>query len=250
MHYFFKEGPALTAGRIIELDPPDLNHAYRVLRLRKNSAVAVADGRGSAFKGTVESIGPEAAHVRLDEPLSAAESPRQIVLLQGLARGEKMDLIIRQAAELGVARIIPVFTERSIPRFGKSREAGRLKRWRSIIRAAAAQCRRAVLPGVAPVHDFEQVPALLEGQRAVVPWEEERELGLESLLKQPLPEKEAVFIFIGPEGGFSMREIAALTAAGARTVHLGPRILRTETAAAVTIGLIQAAWGDLGVGSR
>lgn len=250
MHYFFKEEPALAAGRVIELDPADLNHAHRVLRLRENSAVAIADGRGSAFKGMVESIGPEAAFIRLGEPLPAAESPRRIVLLQGLAKGEKMDLVIRQAAELGVQRIVPVFTERSIPRFGKSREAGRMKRWRSLVRAAAAQCRRAVLPEVAPVHDFDRALALLDGQRAVVPWEEEKERGLASLLKQPLAGKEAAFIFIGPEGGFSMREIASLTAAGAFTVHLGPRILRAETAAAVTVGLIQAAWGDLGVGSR
>ncbi|HOA35045.1 MAG TPA: 16S rRNA (uracil(1498)-N(3))-methyltransferase [Bacillota bacterium] len=250
MHYFFKEGSSLAAGRLIELDPDDLNHAYRVLRLRENSVVAVADGRGAAFKGIIESIGQQAAFIRLGDPLPAAESPLRIVLLQGLAKGEKMDLIIRQATELGVQRIVPIVTERSIPRLDESREANRLKRWRKVARAAAAQCRRAFLPEVFPVHDFNGALSLLEGREALVPWEEEKECGLESLLKQPLPAKEAVYIFIGPEGGFGMREIEALTAAGARTFHLGPRILRTETAAAVTVGLIQAAWGDLGVGSR
>lgn len=159
-----------------------------------------------------------------------------------------MDLIIRQAVELGVTQIVPVLTERSIPRFDQQREAGRQKRWRSLVRAAAAQCRRAVLPRVAPVHEFAQALTLLEGQRTVVPWEEEKTMGLKELLKQPLAEKQAVFVFIGPEGGFSRQEIAGLDGAGACTVHLGPRILRTETAAAVTVGLVQAVWGDLGVG--
>lgn len=249
MHFFFKEGQALGAGRIIELDPADLNHAYRVLRLRKNSVVAVADGRGSAYRGTVEAIGPEAALVRLDEPLPPSESHRRIVLLQGLAKGEKMDLIIRQSVELGVWRVIPVATERSIPRFDKLREAGRLNRWRSVIRAAAAQCRRSLLPEIGAVHDFDEALALLEGQKAVAPWEEERNFGLDQLFEQLPAEEEAVFIFIGPEGGFSIQEAGRLAAAGVRTVHLGPRILRTETAAAVTIALVQAAWGDLGVGS-
>ncbi len=250
MHYFFKEGQALVSGRTIELDPVDVNHAHRVLRLGKNSRVAIADGKGSAFSGTVLSIGPGKVLIRLEKALPAAESPRPIVLLQGLAKGEKMDYIIRQATELGVVSIVPVFTERSIPRFSESREAGRLKRWRSVIRSAAAQCRRSLLPEITSMHDFSGALALLRGQKALIPWEGEKELGLNELLRQSPQEKEAVFLFIGPEGGFSMVEVAELTAAGARTVHLGPRILRTETAAAVTIALIQAAWGDLGVGRR
>ncbi len=250
MHYFFKEGAALAAGLVVELDRADLNHAYRVLRLRKYSIVALADGRGSAFRGTVESISPEEVVVRLEEPLPPAESPRQLILLQALAKGEKMDLIIRQAVELGVRRIAPVFTERSIPRFDRSRETGRLKRWRSLVRAAAAQCRRALIPEVDPPRGFAEALELLEGRTALVPWEGEKGQGLAELLRQPLPREKAVFLFIGPEGGFSGGEIAALTGAGARTLHLGPRILRTETAAAAVLGLIQAAWGDLGVGSR
>jgi len=250
MRYFFKEGAALAAGRVIELDPADLNHAYRVLRLRKGSTVVIANGRDAAFQGTVEEIGPGRGLVRLNgPPLPTAESPRQIILLQGLAKGEKMDQIIRQAVELGVQQIIPVVTERSIARFSESREAGRLQRWRNLVRAAAKQCRRAALPDLSSVHDFNRALDLLSGRTTVVPWEGEKKFGLARLLKQPLGEREAVFLFIGPEGGFSPQEIAALTAAGARTVHLGPRILRTETAAAVTIALIQAAWGDLGVSS-
>ena len=97
-----------------------------------------------------------------------------------------------------------------------------------------------------PVHDFEQALELVGGATALVPWEEERGLSLGSLLQLPGPEDGALLLFIGPEGGFSAAEAKALTAAGARTVHLGPRILRTETAAAAVLALVQAAWGDLG----
>lgn len=248
MRYFFKEGAVLTAGEVIALEPEELNHACRVLRLRKGDEVVIADGKGSAYRGVVEVLGPERGLVRLTgSPLPAAESPRRIVLLQGLARGEKMDQIVRQAVELGVQQITPVVTERSVPRFSKSREEGRLRRWRSLVRAAAKQCRRAVLPEVTPVLEFDRALELLRGRTAVVPWEGEKERGLDRLLEQLPEEKEAVFLFIGPEGGFSEAEMAVLIGAGVCPIHLGPRILRTETAAAVTVALVQAAWGDLGV---
>ena len=250
MRYFFKERASLAAGKIIELDPADLKHAYTVLRLRKGSTVVIADGLKGAMQGTVEEIGPHKALIRLTGPsLPAAESGRRLILLQGLARGEKMDLIIRQAVELGVQQIVPVVTERSIPRYKRPQEERRLERWHNLVRAAAKQCRRAALAGVAPISEFKDALELLRGRQAIVPWEGEQERSLEQLLKRPPEEEEAVFLFIGPEGGFSPQEIKVLRGAGASTVHLGPRILRTETAAAAAIALVQSAWGDLG-GSR
>lgn len=246
MRYFFKEGAELAAGQVIALEPADLKHACRVLRLRKGSTVVIADGRGSALPGVVEEMGPEKGLIRLTgPPLPAAESPLQLVLMQALARGEKMDLIIRQAVELGVQQIVPVITGRSIPRFRRSQEEGRAERWRKLVRAAAKQCRRAALAKVSPVLEFAEALELLKEHTAIVPWEGERSLPLEQFLKRPPKKRGAVFLFIGPEGGFSPPEIAALIAAGAGTVHLGPRILRTETAAAAAIALVQAAWGDL-----
>jgi 16S rRNA (uracil1498-N3)-methyltransferase len=250
MHFFFREGFEPAPGREVELAPGDVLHAYRVLRLRQGSPVAVADGNGAVFQGVIVSIGPAAVRVRLSEPLAAAESPLKITLLQALAKGEKMDLVIRQAVELGATRIVPVVTERSIPRREPNREEGKLQRWRGIVRAAAAQCRRAVLPVVEPLHDFDRALCRVREQPTLVPWEEEKESSFKELFGQPFPGEGAVSVFIGPEGGFSRQEVQALAGAGARTVHLGPRILRTETAAAVTLALVQAAWGDLGVGLR
>ncbi len=246
MHYFFIESEVLEADREIALNPEDINHAYRVLRLRKGSAVVVADGRGSAYYGIIASIGPQAVTVWLIGPAKTAEPSLQVTLLQSLIKGEKMDLVIRQVVELGAARFVPVVTERSIPRLTESREAARLERWRKIARSAAAQCRRAGLPRIEPVCGFTQALEMIPDQAALVPWEQEKRKSLGSILLKPRPEKGSLLLFIGPEGGFSRAEIDALTAAGASTVHLGPRILRTETAAVTAVAMVQSAWGDLG----
>ena len=246
MHVFFVEGTTLKAGSEVALAPADLNHACRVLRLHKDSPVIVSDGQGLAFKGIITALTPREGRVRLVAAVPPAESPLRVTLMQALVKGEKMDLIVRQAVELGAARLVPVVTGRSIPRLNAAKEAGRLERWRKIARAAAAQCRRAVIPVVEPLHSFAEVLALVGGAMTLVPWEKERHLSLGALLRQPGPGDGALLVFVGPEGGFSAAEAKLLTAAGARTVQLGPRILRAETAAAAVLGMVQAAWGDLG----
>ncbi|MBS3943124.1 MAG: 16S rRNA (uracil(1498)-N(3))-methyltransferase [Dethiobacter sp.] len=246
MPYFFKESAGLMAESEITLDQQDVHHACRVLKLAKGAAVTVADGRGAAFQGVICSAGPREVVVRLIEPAEPHESSLQITLLQSLAKGEKMDLIIRQAVELGAARVVPMATERSIPQFTASREVGRLKRWQKISQAAAAQCRRARLPRIEPVCRFEQVLDMARHCLSIVPWEMEKKQSLFELLRQPRPKHGAILLCIGPEGGFSRGEIESLTAAGAVSVHLGPRILRAETAAITALAMVQSAWGDLG----
>lgn len=251
MPYFFREGVKLDAGREVLLAPEDWRHACRVLRLRPGDAVVVADGSGSAFAGVIVAADPGEVRVLLKEPVPPSESPLEIVLLHALSKGEKMDLIVRQAVELGAARVIPVNTERSIPRLSPERVGNRLMRWRNIARAAAGQCRRAAIPRVEELIDFADTLKLLEGKFALVPWEKENRYSiLEIAKRQPASREGAVFVFIGPEGGFSRSEIEALRKAGAVPVHLGPRILRTETAAAVALALVQALWGDMGPAAR
>lgn len=245
MYYFFKESAALEANRELSLDAEDHNHAYRVLRLRKGAPVAVADGKGAAYHALVDSIDSQAVIVRLVAPVQTNEPALRVTMLQSLTKGEKMDLMIRQAVELGVARIVPVVTQRSIPRLSGPREASRLERWRKITRAAAAQCRRAMLPQIEPVCGFDKALEMVNGQPALVPWEMEKDSGLYDLLLKLRPAAGAVLLFVGPEGGFSRSEMTALSAAGAVSVHLGPRILRAETAAITALAVIQSVWGDL-----
>lgn len=191
--------------------------------------------------------GQQTVRVLLEEALPAAEPPISITLLQSLVKGEKMDLIVRQAVELGVSTLIPVITGRSVPRWSAVQETRRLERWRAIARSAAAQCRRCRLPAVKAVIDFQRALAEIKAAPvALVPWEEEKDTGIAGICSRPSPQNRSVLVFIGPEGGLSSEEAAALSTAGAFKVHLGPRILRVETAAAVTLALVQAAWGDLG----
>ncbi len=245
MHYFFLEGHELTPGAEVELYREDVNHAYRVLRLKAGDNAAVADGRGMARRGLITVSEPKKVKVLLNDQLSAGESSLKLTLFQSLAKGEKMDMIIRQSVELGVMQIVPVVTERSIPRWNSRTEERKIQRWRSIVRSAASQCRRAFLPHLENVYDLKSVSSRIKGFKALVLWERENNNSLTQIFKQPCPRDKVVFLFIGPEGGFENREIEAIGKAGAETVHIGQRIMRTETAAAAAISIIQAAWGDL-----
>ncbi|MDW7738912.1 MAG: 16S rRNA (uracil(1498)-N(3))-methyltransferase [Bacillota bacterium] len=244
MHYFYIDNRNLGLGMDIELDSGDINHAFRVLRLKKNDPVIISDGRGKAFRAEVVFASAEKVTVLLKELTASNESSLQLTLLQSLAKGEKMDQVIRQTVELGVSRIIPVKSERSIPLPDEKKGLKRLQRWQSIARSAAAQSRRAFIPLVEDLMGFDDAVNTIRGTTTIVPWELEKCQSLPQILKQPCPDDKAVSLFIGPEGGFSSREIEVLQQSGAVTVHLGPRIMRTETASVVTVALIEAFWGD------
>ncbi len=245
MHYFFLKGESLVSGAEVNLASRDINHAFKVLRLRPGDNLVIADGLGLSREGEVVISTSSEVLVRLGSKLPNSESPLNITLFQSLTKGDKMDLIVRQAVELGVNRIVPFKSERSIPQRNEKQDQKRIERWCSKVRSAAAQCRRAYLPDVEPVSSFKHILPRIGNVKAFVPWEREKAVSLAGLLKQPCPTGKAVFLFVGPEGGFEKTEIEALQEAGAEAVHLGPRVLRTETAAAAAIALVQSAWGDL-----
>jgi 16S rRNA (uracil1498-N3)-methyltransferase len=245
MHFFFREEYPLKVGEAVALSDLDLNHAFRVLRLKPDDQVVIADGLGQAFRGRVIKTAPKEILILPEAEEQSFESPLEIVLCPSLLKGEKMDLVIRQAVELGVYRIVPLVTARSIPQRDEAREVNRLRRWRSIARSAAAQCRRAFLPPVDPVRTIGQLIAEAEHDLILAPWEEDQICPLSTFkLEEPFNYKKALFLLIGPEGGFEAGEIEELKAHGAFPVNLGPRILRSDTAAAAALTLVQAAWGD------
>jgi 16S rRNA (uracil1498-N3)-methyltransferase len=245
MHYFFREDYPLKGGEAVALSQADFNHAFRVLRLRSGEQVMIADGRGRVFQGKVIKSDPREILVLLEIEEPHFESPLKIVICPSLLKGEKMDLLIRQTVELGVQRIAPLVTERSIPQRDKTKEEKRLTRWRNIVRSSAAQCQRAYLPPVDSVRTITELIADTGQNMLIVPWEEDQVLPLAALaLKEPYNYEQALFLLIGPEGGFSSEEIEVLKEGGAVVVNLGPRILRSDTAAAAAITLVQAAWGD------
>ncbi|MBX3680143.1 16S rRNA (uracil(1498)-N(3))-methyltransferase [Cognatazoarcus halotolerans] len=233
--------PPLPENQDFELPADVAHHAERVLRLRPGDSLVLFDGEGGEVPGILVAVG-KSARARLAERRSGdRESPIRITLVQALASGDKMDLIIQKAVELGAAAVIPVVAERSVLKLSAERAEKRLAHWRQVVVSASEQCGRNRLLQLAPVLSLE---AYLGSQAtgvtrlALVPGEGER------LIDMRDPGSGDTHVLVGPEGGWSERELAAICRAGCRPVTLGPRILRTETAGLAALAAAQAVWGD------
>lgn len=239
-------GP-LRAGATLELGARTAQHLVRVLRLGPGMALAVFDGSGHEHAATIASVRDARVHVLVGEALKpAAESPLAITLAQGVSRGERMDYAIQKATELGVARIAPLLCERSVVKLDERQALAKLEHWRGVAIAAAEQCGRARLPLIEPPARLGEFLAANAGpagaaslKAVLVP---DARDGL-AALPRPLT---GATLLIGPEGGLGEEEARLALAAGFRALRLGPRVLRTETAAAAAIAALQALYGDLG----
>lgn len=222
-------------------------HIATVLRLKTGETLLLADGCGHEAIATIKAIEIEGIVVTLQPcySLPAAEETLPVTLCQGLPKGEKLDLILQKATELGVSRIVPFAAERSVVRLAGDRLSKRVSRWQKIAQEAARQSERLSVPSVG---FYDNLAALLtkeEGALKLLLWEGEKEQGLRELLDRS--EKPAsVAIVIGPEGGLSGAEAAEAVEAGYIPVSLGGRILRTETAGLAVVSILQYLWGDLG----
>jgi 16S rRNA (uracil1498-N3)-methyltransferase len=231
----------LQVGETVPLPEDVAAHLTRVLRLREGDPCVLFNGDGQDYPARLVAVGKRSAHaVILSAQPVDNESPLAITLLQGLARGEKMDLILQKATELGVARIVPVESERSEVRLDSERAARRQLHWQQVVIAACEQSGRARVPEVAPVQPIAQAAGQTAGIGLVLDPQAGRTL---TSLATPLS---ACTLAIGPEGGWSPRDLDVLAAAGYLGVRLGPRILRTETAGLAAIAALQALAGDLG----
>lgn len=231
-----------TDGGRAELGGGDARHLVKVLRLAAGDAVVAFDGRGGEWDATIESASPSRVVLALGAKRDgAAESPCAILLGQALGKGEKLDLVVRAATELGVAEIVPVVTSRAV---ATAEGQAKLERWRRIAEEACKQCGRGVVP---VVHAPEDLAAFLartkDATLKVVPWEGGGE-PLAAAASRAGASKSAA-ILIGPEGGLSGSEVEAAKRAGFVPVTLGPRILRTETAGIVAVAALQLLAGDL-----
>lgn len=234
----------------VRLTAEDAKH-LGVLRVRPGEHIVLSDGEGGAFE--VELVeAPErqaqACMVRLVAPVALPHRPH-LTLVQGVSKGERMDLLVRQAVEIGVERIVPAVTARCIVKLDERKRASRGERWRSIARSAAKQSGQPLVPEVLDPLDFAQAVELAqrEADVVVVPWEESR-VGAMSAALRSADRDASVFLFIGPEGGFEEAEVDALRSVGAYVVSLGETILRTETAGVVASALAIYELGGLGNG--
>ena len=234
-------GP-LAAGGLCTVRGDAASHIVRVLRLGVGAPLAVFDGAGGEYCARIEAVRKGEVLVALAERREGeTESPLRLTLAQGVSRGERMDWVVQKAVELGVERIVPVLTERSVVRLDAAQARNKQRHWHGIAVAACEQSGRSRLPQVAAALTLDAfLAALPEGGLRVLPSPQ----GAEGLAALPPAAAEAL-VLIGPEGGLTEREAGAALARGFMPVRFGPRVLRTETAAVVALTLLQQRFGDL-----
>jgi 16S rRNA (uracil1498-N3)-methyltransferase len=232
----------LRAGQSVTLDGGAANHVVRVLRLRVGDALTLFNGRGGEYVVKLEEIRRATAVVSvLEHRALERESPFHLTLAQGISRGERMDWVIQKATELGAARIVPLFTERSMVHLDEQQAAKKLQHWHSIAIAACEQCGRNRIPEIAAPLDLPHFLQQRSAQGAALllsPRAPQRIQDIESA-------RSSATVLIGPEGGLADLEQEVATGAGFTPVRLGPRVLRTETAAICALTLLQQRFGDL-----
>lgn len=232
----------LHAGAEVTLPEDVANHLLRVLRLREGDPCVLFNGDGCDYDAELLQAGKRNANVRIAAARPTDnESPLAITLLQGVARGEKMDLILQKATELGVAAIVPVWAERTEVKLDAARVDKRVAHWRSVVISACEQSGRARVPQLSAPLALAEAAAAVAATTLKLTLDPQGEQRLRTLQL----DGGAAAIAIGPEGGWSPRDRATLQAAGFVGLRLGPRILRTETAGLAAIAALQAHHGDL-----
>jgi 16S rRNA (uracil1498-N3)-methyltransferase len=243
---FFVRPESVEGGRLT-FDADEARHIARVLRLTPGDVIAAVDGQGQEFTVRLDRVsGRAAAGTVVSRRHRDTESLLAITLAQGIPKGDRMEAIIRATTELGVARIVPLLTERTVVRLQPGQWRAREARWQRVVREAAKQCGRALVPVVEPPRSLPEV--LGEG---VVPGlticlSELAADDLSAVLERTGRSHLRVTLVVGPEGGLTSEEVELATGAGASAAGLGPRVLRTETAGIAAVAILQHRLGDLG----
>jgi 16S rRNA (uracil1498-N3)-methyltransferase len=237
----FHDGP-LHTGRTLALDAGTAQHLTKVLRLRAGAPVILFNGEGGEYAALLAHVERRRAEVEVGafDPRES-ESPLHITLAQGISKGERMDYAIQKAVELGVARIVPVFAERSVVRLNEERLERKLNHWRAVVVSACEQCGRNRVPAGAPAVNLRDWLAQGADDGIRLALDHRATQGFGSLEAVPA----AATLLVGPEGGLSNAELDAAKEAGYLPLSMGPRILRTETAAVAALAAMQTLFGDL-----
>lgn len=246
MPRFFIE-PEAVRNDTVTITGPEAHHISKVLRLGTGDIITLLDGCGNCYEGRIEATRDDRVECQvLRRGRAGGEPPLRVVLVQGIAKGERMDFAIQKGTELGAAAFLPVICRRSVVRLDDRKRAARRERWQRIAREAAKQCGRGLAPEVMePLPWLAALDLIPPGALVLVPWEGETGRALKAELQSRAKPGE-VYIIIGPEGGLEQREVDEARRRGAVPVTLGPRILRTETAGLAAIAMVLYQWGDLG----
>ena len=237
------QASSLSSQQLISLDEKASHHLARVLRVRVGDEVILFNGAGGEYTSVITRIDKKSVTVEVGVYSSQdRESALNIELAQGIARGEKMDMIIQKAVELGVKKITPLISERSQVKLAEERQEKRLQHWRSIVISACEQCGRNRLPEINAPMSLTTWLAQVQADKAFV-------LSphlTEKLASAALSPAARIVVLIGPEGGLSESEVQQALAREFIPLNLGPRVLRTETATVSALSVLQYSYGDMG----
>jgi 16S rRNA (uracil1498-N3)-methyltransferase len=236
----FYTGETLTTHQAVLLEPGPSHHLLKVLRLQPGNPVLLFNGDGREYHATLDSSEGKRARLLINGNIEPhRESGLSISLGQGISRGERMDLVVQKAVELGAKTITPLWTRRSQVQLSGQRLDKRLSHWRGIVVSACEQSGRVRLPALNPAVGLADWLVTSAGESVGIILDPEADKTLHDI--EP---SNRVRVLIGPEGGLEEDEISTAVAAGFRPVRLGPRTLRTETATLATLAALQTLWGD------
>lgn len=240
MNRFFVDDPGAFSDRSVVITGEDVNHVKNVLRLKENDELIVSDGRGRDYHCRISGVTNEEVVADIcDICDNFSELSTEITLFQGFPKGDKMELIIQKTVELGVTRIVPVMTKRTVVKLDDKKAKKKTERYNMIAEAAAKQSGRGIIPEVTmPVSFAEAVSMAEKLDMNIIPYEEAEGVEYSRNIIKSIKGKKSLGIFIGPEGGFAREEVERALDADASAITLGHRILRTETAGMAVISII------------
>lgn len=237
MFQFFVEPEQIMQKQVV-ITGNDVNHIKNVLRMKPGEQVRISDNQGQDFFCEIKEISSQQVVLRMQERCADTELPIRITLFQGLPKGDKMELIIQKAVELGAVQIIPVTMKNCVVKLDEKKAKAKQARWQAIAESAAKQSKRSVIPKVGEVMGFTR--AIEQAQHMdvkLVPYENQRGMAHTREVTGSIAKGSEVAVFIGPEGGFSEKEIEAVQD-DMELISLGNRILRTETAGLAMLAML------------
>lgn len=239
MYRFFIKEEQIHDG-MIEILGSDVNHIKNVLRMKRGDKVYLSNGSDLEYECSLQEWEDEKILAKIEDVHGMeTELPVKITLYQGLPKGDKMETIIQKAVELGVSEIVPVAMKRCVVKLDAKKAGKKVSRWNTIALSAAKQAKRGIIPEVQEVKTFkEALQEIKDIEWMLVPYEEAKGMQASKDLIKEAKSKKSIGIMIGPEGGFEKEEIEELKAIGAKTMSLGKRILRTETAGMTVLSIL------------
>lgn len=230
----------LRAGAEFKLNETSAHYVRHVLRLKNGASLIIFNGEGGEYSATIKQATKHGVIIEVGEWCDRhVESALKIGLGLCVSRGERMDFALQKAVELGVDAVSPIISQRTVVQLNDERSQKRRQHWQRIVESACEQCGRNFVPQVAPIQPFDSWLATTEGTKLILDSRSDQ-----TLHQVKRPEKQVVLLS-GPEGGFTETERTMAIESEFKSVRLGPRVLRTETAAIAAIAAIQTLWGDL-----